>query len=591
LNRYFQVKDPHILFNTFVHCTQNIVLGLGADSERTLPPLRPVFANNVVFSDLGYYLITVEDSPQDPLWEGNIMYGSPLGITQPSGVKLADPTLSLGDDDLWRPAMESILIDSAVGDYPLVSTDLDGQPRGVTKDIGADEYSDDPVTIRPLTPEDVGPSWWPPAQELPRVIAVGAGHDSLTYAVGQALAGDVIELVTAGGEYTVSSSLLITIPLTVRAGAELEVRPVIRNIDPDTGTRTVIEIQDGGRVTLRGLELDGMAGSATPAKYLIRTDDDPMSKSYTLRVEDCYLHDVVLGEDGNFFRAYAGTYADSVVFRDCLFRNSGKEGIRLKDEASGSGSYNVGYFELTNSTLWLTRKEAVFLYAGDDVPYTPGPVVRINHCTFDSCAYEGSAVIAASEVDDTVIRNCIFSNTAMDYPAATLYGIQASIDYSDLYLTGSVVTERSASVGNHMLAQDPMYADRLAGDFTLAELSPLRGQAEDGKSMGDLRWSGETLMIPGTLVHVVPGTFRLFQNYPNPFNPATRIPFRLGHQGHVRLEVYNLLGDRVATLLDQTMRAGEHTYIWHPQDLGSGIYLGRLSINGDVNVIRMLYLK
>ncbi|MFB0516504.1 MAG: hypothetical protein ACETWG_07865 [Candidatus Neomarinimicrobiota bacterium] len=567
------------------------MLGLGADTERTLPPLRPLFANNVVMSSSGNYLIAVEAMPQDPTWEGNVMYGSPLGIVPTSGIKLGDPELSLAEDGLWRLSWESILVDSAVGDYPLITTDMDGQSRGVTKDIGADEYSDDPVTIRPLTPGDVGASWWPPSQEYPKVIAVGAGHDSLRYAVGQALAGDILELVTAGGLYSLSSTLLVTVPLTVRAAEGLDERPVIRHTNTGTSTRILFEIQDGGSLALEGLDLDGMAGTATPAKYLIRTDDSPMSGAYTLRVDDCLLHDVVLGADGNFFRAYAGTYADSVIFTDCMFTNSGKEGIRLKDEASGSGNFNVGYFELTNCTLWLTRKEAVYIYAGDDVPYTPGPVVRINHCTFDSCAYEGSTVIASQQVDDTIIRNSIFSHTSTGYPAVTLYGLLASIDYCNLFLTGSVVAERGATVGAHMLTHDPLYADRLAGDFTLAELSPLRGQADDGKAMGDLRWSGETLAIPGSIAHVVPGGFQLFQNYPNPFNPATRIPFCLDHQGHVRLEVYNLLGDRVATLLDQVMQAGEHTYTWYPQDLGSGIYLGRLTIDGEVNVIRMLRLK
>ncbi|UCD37261.1 MAG: T9SS type A sorting domain-containing protein [Fidelibacterota bacterium] len=589
LNQYFQVKDPLVAFNTLVNCSQSIILGLGyGDRGRTLPPLRPVFANNVVFSDLGYYLITVEDSPQDPLWEGNIMYGSPLGITPPSGIDQSDPSLSLSEDKLWRPSMESILIDSAVGAYPLVTSDMDGQPRDTLKDIGADERSAEPITRRPLTPEDVGPDWWP---LLPTIIAVGAGLDSLRYAVDQAQAGDIIELVTAGGIYANTADLLITIPLTIRAAEGLEERPIIRQTEPAAAARSLFVINDGGRLTLSGVDLDGMAGSATPAKYLIRTVDSAMTGSYTLRVEDCYLHDVVLGDDGNFFRAYAGTYADSLVFRNCLFTNSGKEGIRLKDEASDSGNFNAGYLELTNSTFWLTRKEAVYVYAGDDIAFTPGPVIRVNHCTFDSCAYEGSAVIAALEVDDTIIRNSIFSNTPMEYPAVTLYGFMASIDYSNLFRTGVVVTERNASVGSNILTLDPLYADRLAGDFTLAELSPLRGQGDDGKAMGDLRWSGEVLSVPGAPGPALPGSFTLHQNYPNPFNAATRLTFELSTAAQVRLEIFNLLGEHLQTLDSQRLSAGRYVYHWEPQGLGSGIYLCRLAVNGRADIIRMLYLK
>jgi len=590
-NRYFQVKDAQVLFNTLVNCNQSIVLGLGADSERTLPPLRPVLANNVVVGNPAYYIITVVDTPDDPVWEGNVMDGGPLGMDQPSGIKLAEPNLVLAEDDLWRPSLESILIDSAVGEYPLITTDMDGQSRGVMKDIGADEYSDDPITSRPLKPDDVGPDWWPLPVEPPHVLAVGAGTDSLKQAVERAEPGTIIELITAGGIYANTANLLITVPLTIRAAEGLEEKPIVRQTDPAASTRALFEIHDGGSLTLQGLELDGLAGTATPAKYLLCTDDSPITETYTLKVRDCYLHDVVLGDDGNFFRAYAGTYADTVLFRDCLFTNSGKEGIRLKDETSGSGNYNVGYFEVTNSTFWLTRKEAVFIYAGDNVPYTPGPAIRINHCTFDSCAYEGSMVIAALQVDDTMIRNCIFSNTPADYTAVTLYGLLASIDYCNLFMTSPVVTEREASVGAHMLEYNPIYDDRLAGDFTLAQLSPLRGQAVDGKAMGDLRWSGEILVIPVNNMNVLPQTIRLSQNYPNPFNPATRIPFRLDHPGHVRLEVYNLLGECVTILLNQPLEVGEYTCTWRPEDLSSGIYLGRLSIDGKQGVIRMLYLK
>lgn len=66
-----------------------------------------------------------------------------------------------------------------------------------------------------------------------------------------------------------------------------------------------------------------MAGSATPAEYLIRTDENPMTSPYVLKADDCYLRDVVPGSGGNFFRAYPGTFADSIVFTNCLFNNSG----------------------------------------------------------------------------------------------------------------------------------------------------------------------------------------------------------------------------------------------------------------------------
>ncbi|MFC1483419.1 chondroitinase-B domain-containing protein [Candidatus Neomarinimicrobiota bacterium] len=91
--------------------------------------------------------------------------------------------------------------------------------------------------------------------------------------------------------------------------------------------------------------------------------------------------------------------------------------------------------------------------------------------------------------------------------------------------------------------------------------------------------------------HDKPEDFRLSQNYPNPFNPSTVIPFHLDQAGYVSLDVFNLKGELVTILLDQHLAAGEYVCRWHPQDLSSGIYLGRLFIDGQQAVIRMLYLK
>ena len=76
----------------------------------------------------------------------------------------------------------------------------------------------------------------------------------------------------------------------------------------------------------------------------------------------------------------------------------------------------------------------------------------------------------------------------------------------------------------------------------------------------------------------VPTDFGLGQNYPNPFNPSTLIPYQLPTAGHVRLEVFNLLGQRVATLVDAERSAGAHTAQWDATDassraVGAGVYI------------------
>jgi hypothetical protein len=84
---------------------------------------------------------------------------------------------------------------------------------------------------------------------------------------------------------------------------------------------------------------------------------------------------------------------------------------------------------------------------------------------------------------------------------------------------------------------------------------------------------------PVTSIHRIddlPGTFALYPNYPNPFNPTTQIQFSLPQTTEVKLEVFSLLGQRLATLVNETRSMGEHTVSFDGKDLSSGVYVYRL---------------
>ncbi|MEW5796694.1 MAG: FG-GAP-like repeat-containing protein [Candidatus Zixiibacteriota bacterium] len=89
----------------------------------------------------------------------------------------------------------------------------------------------------------------------------------------------------------------------------------------------------------------------------------------------------------------------------------------------------------------------------------------------------------------------------------------------------------------------------------------------------------------------LPSTFALAQNYPNPFNPATEITFALPVAADVRLDIFNVLGQKVATLIEQRLEAGEHRALWDASDQPSGVYLYRLTAGEFVESKKMLLLK
>ncbi len=83
----------------------------------------------------------------------------------------------------------------------------------------------------------------------------------------------------------------------------------------------------------------------------------------------------------------------------------------------------------------------------------------------------------------------------------------------------------------------------------------------------------------------------LYQNSPNPFNPSTRIFFSLGTEGMVNLSIYNILGERVATIVNEKLSVGDHQFNFDGSNLSSGVYLSVLKFNGKSEIRKMSLVK
>ncbi len=150
-----------------------------------------------------------------------------------------------------------------------------------------------------------------------------------------------------------------------------------------------------------------------------------------------------------------------------------------------------------------------------------------------------------------------------------------------------------------------------SADYRLFSNSPLIdagdpsaawNDAFDG-SRNDIGWTGGPLALAGEytqsgygpidepLVLELPQTLKLHAAWPNPFNPRTRIRVELGRSGAMQLDVFNLLGQRVAVLADDRLEAGIYDFTFDGSALASGTYLVRLRQGGDQRVIRMLLLR
>lgn len=93
------------------------------------------------------------------------------------------------------------------------------------------------------------------------------------------------------------------------------------------------------------------------------------------------------------------------------------------------------------------------------------------------------------------------------------------------------------------------------------------------------------------LITGLPTDFSLSQNYPNPFNPSTNIGFALPSAGHVKLEIFNVLGQHVKTLVNNRLEAGHYNVEYDASDQASGIFFYRLTHEKGTETRKMILVK
>ena len=262
-------------------------------------------------------------------------------------------------------------------------------------------------------------------------------------------------------------------------------------------------------------------------------------------------------------------------------------------------------------------------------------IVMVPAVAFSANKFGPSAAVAGA--DNTVIVPLEIANDdgvmAIDIPLKFSEGVtlkevtfeQTRVEHFDLKVSRIDNDEHTVVIGLiHQLSPTPR-EPLAAGEGTVANLvfevndpsvTEIRLEENETKSPAhDLVFVYNTRSQPGQLafdeahpdfeaisvalsgaVSTLPTEFALAQNYPNPFNPSTEVCFDLPKASHVELNVFNILGQRVKTLVSGEMPAGSHQVSWDGTDsdgglVASGIYFYRISAGDFSSSKKMMMLK
>jgi hypothetical protein len=134
------------------------------------------------------------------------------------------------------------------------------------------------------------------------------------------------------------------------------------------------------------------------------------------------------------------------------------------------------------------------------------------------------------------------------------------------------------------------YFDQTMDCGYLDNLGAATGSTTGGQ-VGDLNWD----LVPSTGIfsenNSMPAEYQLSQNYPNPFNPSTMIKFLIAKANQVKLEIYNIAGQKIATLVDQKMNAGSHEVEWNASNVASGVYFYKLHYGTNIETKKMVLIR
>jgi hypothetical protein len=258
-----------------------------------------------------------------------------------------------------------------------------------------------------------------------------------------------------------------------------------------------------------------------------------------------------------------------------------------------SASYQNVYNNSVNATTSSTSNIALYLAAGSNLNIKDNIVV----CTGGGYVYYVSSpsAIASSDYNDFYGTG---TNLAYWAPsnATNLAALQAlsskdanSVSKAVVFVSPQDLHLAGISIGDRSLGGTPVteVTTDIDGDLRDA-LHPYMGADEAAIPLA----VNDHGILPRSGVEVAPKQYQLLQNYPNPFNPETVIKFSVEQTGLTSVELYNVLGQRVATLFSGVAEAGQYYQVrLNGANLSSGVYFYRVQSGNWTDLKKMILLK
>ena len=439
VNRYFQVTDVVVAYNTWVNCTSPWQFGVGSniDQKDVLPaseirsetPTRTLLANNIIYNQQGDEKPIIRyDSIDGITFKSNVIDNQGVPFRGVNGLIEKDFSMTELEENIWVPSKDISDVDVYYGfEFDQINTDLMGNSRTESNSIGAVNGTTQAPNIMDLS--QYGPDWYNPnpAKTEPNTHVVSSSKE-LVEAIKKADEGDIIEL--NADQFEINSSLVVNKKITIQSTDSLNRSTVIYKGKAAT---PAFEMNPKAQLTLKSVKLQGSGEN-----YAFAPLKENMSSLYNLNVKNSKISnfDFVL-------KAYKYSFSEYVKFKSTAIENC-HNGIELAAENDDKGDYNAENLFVVNCTFNGVGKNAIDYYRGGYDESTVGGNLLVKGCTFTNCGEnEDDLLINTYGIINVDISNNTFKNNHVDL-IARLWGAKNNTESDNtIENSGKIITEQN----------------------------------------------------------------------------------------------------------------------------------------------------
>ena len=410
LNRYMQVTDVVVAYNSFVDCQSPFQFSVGAniDKKAVLPaseirsarPKRTVFANNLIYNhEADNYPVVAYDKVDGVIFKNNILNSQNKSKISSDGLITRDFQVKKLSDNLYVPTKNQEDVYNGF-DFDKISTDFFGASRLKQNSVGSMSL---PVKGNPtlINQKLYGTNWFSTKVPVyvPKILAVGTSEE-LIDKLKKSHSGDVLSLKS--GVYSINAALIIDKHTTI-VSADKNNKATLQF----TGNKATFEMHPKGALNLEDVILKG-----DKTQEAFTTLAENMSKSY-----DLFIKNAEISNFKNVIKAYKASFADTISINNCVIKNCLK-GIELNKETDDGGDYNAEFVWITNSQFDNVESTVLDYYRGGYDESSIGGNLVLKNNTFTNCGKTDESGILINNIG---IVNVDFSNnTFKNNPVKTI---------------------------------------------------------------------------------------------------------------------------------------------------------------------------